>query len=323
MLQLGGDAAREQHLRAALSAQGFPAEFARYVERADAEALAGCALAGGGGWFPGAGWIRPTSLIAAQLAAAGAALRAHFGARVERIARSGDQWQALAAGGELIAAAPVMVLANSNDTARLAPLAQPLQKIRGQVSYLPAAGLSAPRIVLTGAGYALPAIDGMMVTGSTYDRGDDDPEPQLRGHEANLARLAQLLPQARPTAAAAALEGAVGFRCAAPDHLPLIGAVPDVDAARARRQRAVRRAIERSAAARRTVLRHGTGFTRPGVGGACGRTAGEPAGERSAAARRRPRRCARPGAFRAAPCAPRDTVIRGAGPPRAPAPLSL
>jgi len=233
VLQLGSDAAGERRLHAALAAQALPAEFARYVERGEAEALAGCALAGGGAWFPGAGWIRPTSLVAAQLAAAGPALQAHFGARVERIARSGEHWQALAADRRLIAAAPVMVLANSHDIARLAPPGQALQKIRGQVTYLPASGVDTPRIVLTGAGYALPAVEGAMVIGSTYDRGDDDPAPQPRGHEANLARLVQLLPQARPLADVATLDGAVGFRCAAPDHLPLVGAMPDLAAAAA------------------------------------------------------------------------------------------
>lgn len=78
-------------------------------------------------------------------------------------------------------------------------------------------------------------VDGLIVTGSTYDRDDNDPEPQLRGHEENLRRLAHLLPQAGALADAAQLAGAVGFRCAAPDHLPLIGALPDVDAARAGR----------------------------------------------------------------------------------------
>ncbi len=234
VLQLPGDPEREARMIASIAAQGFPAEFARYLERGEAEVLAGCALAGGGCWFSGGGWIRPLSLVAAQLAAAGAALRAHFGLRVERIARSGGLWQALAADGGVIAAAPVLVLANSNDMTRLAPVAQPLQQIRGQVSYVPAAGLAAPRIVLAGAGYVLPAFDGMVISGSTYDRGNDDTEPQLQGHESNLARLAQLLPQAQIAADAAQLEGAVGFRCAAPDHLPLVGALPDVDAARLR-----------------------------------------------------------------------------------------
>lgn len=232
VLQLAAEPKQEQHMMAAIAALGFPAEFALYLERSAAEAHAGCTLGGGGWWFPGAGWMRPLSLIAAQLAAAGPVLRAQFGVRVERIARSGELWHALAADGRPIAAAPVLVLANSNDAARLAPIAQPLQRIRGQVSYLPAVSLSAPRIVLTGSGYVLPAVDGTVVTGSTYDRDNDDPEPQLQGHEANLQRLAQLMPQAQVAAAAATLEGAVGFRCAPPDHLPMVGAMPDVDAAR-------------------------------------------------------------------------------------------
>jgi len=232
VLQLAGDPEREQRMIAAIPAQGLPADFAQFVERGAAETLAGCALGSGGWWFPGAGWMRPPGLVAAQLRAAGLALRAHFGVRVETIAHSGDDWQALAADGKPIAAAPVLVLANSNDMTRLASVAQSLQQTRGQVSYVPEANLKAPRIVLTGSGYALPAADGVVVTGSTYDRDDDDPEPRLRSHQANLLRLAQLLPQAGLTADAATLDGAVGFRCAAPDHLPLVGALPDVEAVR-------------------------------------------------------------------------------------------
>jgi tRNA 5-methylaminomethyl-2-thiouridine biosynthesis bifunctional protein len=235
VLQLAGDPEREDHMSAAIAALGFPADFAQYLDRSVAETYAGCALGSGGWWFSGAGWMRPLSLIAAQLAAAGPALRAQFGAKVETLSHSGGLWQALSAEGKLIAAAPVLVLANSNDMTRLAPIAQPLQRIRGQVSYLPGGELGAPRIVLTGAGYVLPATDGVVVTGSTYDRDNSDPEPQVRSHEENLRRVGQLLPQARVTADAATLEGAVGFRCVAPDHLPLIGAMPDVDAARVRK----------------------------------------------------------------------------------------
>jgi len=126
----------------------------------------------------------------------------------------------------------VLVLANSNDTTRLASIAQPLKNIRGQITYLPAEILTTPRVVLTGKGYVLPAADGIVVTGSTYDRDNDDPEPQVQGHEANLVRLAQLLPHAQLALDASNLDGAVGFRCVAPDRMPLVGAMPDVDAAR-------------------------------------------------------------------------------------------
>ena len=44
-----------------------------------------------------------------------------------------------------------------------------------------------------------------------------------------------MLPQARIAADAATLEGAVGFRCAVPDHLPLVGALPDAEAATGRK----------------------------------------------------------------------------------------
>ncbi len=235
VLQLAGDGERDQRTIDAIAALGFPADYAQYLERTDAETQSGCRLRSGGWWFAGAGWMRPPSLIAAQLAAAGPALTPHFGTAVHAIARSGGEWQALRADVGLIAAAPVLVLANANDTPRLTSIAQPLKRIRGQVSYLPAEALAAPRVVLTGSGYVLPAAGGIVVTGSTYDRDNEDPEPQLQSHEANLLRLAQLLPHAQIALDAAKLDGAVGFRCVAPDRMPLIGAMPEVDAARAQK----------------------------------------------------------------------------------------
>jgi tRNA 5-methylaminomethyl-2-thiouridine biosynthesis bifunctional protein len=235
VLQLSGDGERDQGMTDVPGALGYPPDYAQYLERAEAETRSGCRLRSGGWWFSGAGWMRPLSLIQAQLAAAGSLLTPHFGTAVHSIARNGDEWQALRANGSLIAAAPVLILANSNDTPRLASIAQDLRQIRGQISYLPAENLTAPRVVLTGSGYVLPAADGIVVTGSTYDRDNDDPEPQLKSHEANLLRLAQLLPEARLALDAAKLEGAVGFRCVAPDRMPLVGALPDVDAARAQK----------------------------------------------------------------------------------------
>jgi tRNA 5-methylaminomethyl-2-thiouridine biosynthesis bifunctional protein len=238
VLQLGEDSIRDQRMTEAIAALGYPPDYAQYVERGMAETLAGCRLRSGGWWFSGGGWMRPQSLIAAQLAAArvyakgGPALTLHTGTAVYAIIRSGEGWQAVAADGRLIAAAPVLVLANSNDLTRLAGIAQTLQHIRGQISYVPAENVEAPQVVLTGRGYVLPANDGLVVTGSTYDRDNDDPEPQLQSHESNLLRLAQLLPDALVAADAAKLDGAVGFRCVAPDRMPLVGAMPDVDAAR-------------------------------------------------------------------------------------------
>ena len=73
---LAGDAEQEQRMIAAVAAMDFPAGFLRqYLARGEAELHAGCELVSGGWWYPGAGWMRPLSLIAAQIAAAGPACR--------------------------------------------------------------------------------------------------------------------------------------------------------------------------------------------------------------------------------------------------------
>ena len=238
VLQLAGTTEEEQRMAGAVSLAGYPNDYAQYLSRDEAEARSGCRLYAGGWWFPGGGWIRPASLVAAQLASAavsaGPMLATHFGAAVHAISRTGDRWRALAADGSVIASAPILVLANSNDMTRLAPVAQPLASVRGQVSYLTADGVAAPNVVLAGRGYVLPAFEGIVVTGSTYDFGIDDPEPRIEGHAANLARLSGMLPNIAALPDPAMLEGAVGFRCVAPDHMPLVGALPDVEAARER-----------------------------------------------------------------------------------------
>ena len=116
--------------------------------------------------------------------------------------------------------------------------------------------------MLTGSGYVLPAADGVVVTGSTYDRGNDDPELQAQGHEANLRRLALLLPDARIAADAARVDGAVGFRCVAPDRMPLVGAMPDVVSAFAGPHRPSRRR-PRCPARSWPICRDAPGFTAP------------------------------------------------------------
>ncbi len=143
------------------------------------------------------------------------------------------RWVARDASGAEIAAAPVVVLANACDAARLADLGgDPLRRIRGQQSYLPAPPFAAPRVVVGGDGYVLPAVDGIAVAGATYDLDNDDPYPDAASHAVNLARAERMLPGSAAGVDAATLAGGVGFRCVATDRLPMVGAIVDVDRAR-------------------------------------------------------------------------------------------
>jgi tRNA 5-methylaminomethyl-2-thiouridine biosynthesis bifunctional protein len=128
----------------------------------------------------------------------------------------------------VIASAPVTVLANAEDAARLAAPGVPLRRVRGQLTLLPGESVPTLRAVLAGAGHVAPAVDGTAVAGATYDFDDEDPEPREAGHAGNLARLEQLVPTATRIDPAT-LGGSVGFRCVSPDRLPLIGAFPDAE----------------------------------------------------------------------------------------------
>jgi tRNA 5-methylaminomethyl-2-thiouridine biosynthesis bifunctional protein len=153
-------------------------------------------------------------------------LQRRFMHEAATLQRNAGRWQVRDAGSAVIADAPVLIVANGTN-ARLFPQTQdlPLTAIRGQVSHLPSSALPALPLVVCGDGYLTRPVNGLCCVGASYDF---DADPQLRrdSHDANLARLAQILPQADGLDGLP-LAGRTGFRCAAPDRLPLVGALPD------------------------------------------------------------------------------------------------
>lgn len=230
VLQLARDAAHAQAARAIAADGRYPPEFARWLESSEASAMLGLRAPEGGWLFPQGGWARPGSVCDAMLAACGNRLDARFGAGSVRLERVGDEWQAVDARGAVLAQAPTVILAGGAG-ARAFPQAAalPLDALRGQVSHIAADALSPLPLVLCREAYLTPASHGICSAGATYDL---DPDPALwqSSHDDNLARLRALLSD--PNAAAGApLAGRVGFRTVAPDRLPLIGRLPDFDAA--------------------------------------------------------------------------------------------
>ena len=233
VLQVAKDSREEPRMAATARALGFPTDYLEYLQQGAAGARAGREVRSGGWWFPGSGWMQPSGLIAAQLAAAQArgGLVLHVNAGVQSLERVEHGWRALAPDGAAIASAPVVVLANAHDAARLVPLATALKSVRGQLTCLPAESLALPCAVLAGAGHLVPLADGSAVAGATFDFEDDDPAPSAAGHAGNLERLERLLPGGAAGIDPATLSGTVGFRCVPADRLPLIGALPDAAAA--------------------------------------------------------------------------------------------
>jgi len=160
-----------------------------------------------------------------MLDACGAALAQRFGVGSVRLERRDDAWRVLDNTGTLVASAPVVILANGTGARALAQSdALPLAAVRGQVTHLAEGVLPALAHVLCREAYLTPAIDGWHSLGASYD---DDDETALRAASQtdNLAKIASLL-DSPGLGHDAPLAGRVGFRCVAPDRLPLVGALP-------------------------------------------------------------------------------------------------
>jgi tRNA 5-methylaminomethyl-2-thiouridine biosynthesis bifunctional protein len=203
VLQLARDEREAQSQAASVAALSLPPEYAQLVDAEEASRHAGVAVAAGGLWFPRGGWIQPRSLVDALLDACGPRLTRRFSSEMKTRPE-----------GITILATAAAEIAHAR-----------LRRVRGQLTYLRAEALDAPRVVVLRGGMILPPVEGTCVAGASFDIDDDDPAPRVSSHEGNLERLARIL--ALPPLDAARLEGRVAFRTVARDRLPLAGRVDD------------------------------------------------------------------------------------------------
>jgi tRNA 5-methylaminomethyl-2-thiouridine biosynthesis bifunctional protein len=230
VLQLARDAAHAQVQRAIAQEAHYPAHFAQWLERAEAEAVLGHPAPDGGWLFRQGGWARPASVCEAMLARCGARLTRLFSSGSVHVARTGDAWQVIDAAGTVLASAATVILANGPAARAMAQAAAlPLSSVRGQVTHIDAAAAPALPLVLCREAYITPVSNGVCSFGASYDM-DADPALRAASQDANLANIRDLL-QDPSIGASAPLRGRVGFRCVAPDRLPLVGRLPDVEAA--------------------------------------------------------------------------------------------
>jgi tRNA 5-methylaminomethyl-2-thiouridine biosynthesis bifunctional protein len=204
----------------------YPAGYARWLDSAAAAALLGSAAPDGGWLFAQGGWAHPAGVCRALLAACGTQLTVHYQQLATSLERVDATWHLRDADGVLLAQAPTVIFANGNGATRFAQLADlPLQSVRGQVTHVSAPALSAPALVVCREGYLTPPVQGLRCAGATYDQ---DSEAVLRrsSQTENLQRVQSMLPGLWPDAFDFPLAGRVGFRCVAPDRLPLVGALP-------------------------------------------------------------------------------------------------
>lgn len=205
-----------------------------------------------GFWYPNSGWMRPASVCHALLEHENIQLLENTGPVALQPRNAG--WAAVS-GGQVMAEAACAVVATGTASTGMCELDWlPLQAIRGQTTTLAASeNTHALRAVLCHSGYISPARTGEHCIGATFDIKDEERNIRALDHRKNLDALGAAVPNWQDELAGMdeqLMSGRVGYRCASPDYLPLVGAVPN-------RTLFLQNYADLSKNARRTIARTG------------------------------------------------------------------
>ncbi len=215
-----------EEVLARLTALQLPEDVLTPLDTATASQRAGTALTSHAALYPLGGWLSPPRLCAQLLELAGERVELVTAREALRLERDGHNWR-LSDATSLITESPVVVLANGSEARRFAPRSLALTPVRGQLAYLASTPASEQlHTPVCFDGYLIPAYRGRHSAGATYAPGDDSTELRSEDQRAILTMLERALPQLPPLEVSG---GRVAFRCASPDHLPLIGPVADDD----------------------------------------------------------------------------------------------
>jgi len=237
-LQRPEGAKRVNDLKAQAQAFAQP-EWARWVERDEASALAGLPLPRGGIWYPGGWLVRVPKLIDVMQSMPNVTLHRFAVGQLKRVASG---WLALDASGDPIAQGRHVILANAFDVLGLLERSgledvlagcarlPAMHRLAGEITLLPAQALSGgPKCIVGGDGYVLPSVDGWCVSGGTYVRDAGQAGCTEAGRMANWTRAQQLLDiNVDQSKRGESLPGWAGWRAVLPGRLPAMGALPGV-----------------------------------------------------------------------------------------------
>lgn len=222
----------------------WPKDLIHGVNAALASKLANIDLPYGGLFMPNAGWISPQELVKQVFQAAKATNRLKImtdthiskirqvkGTSTEAGSDETSSWCLSSNQGEFNAS--VLVICGGADAIEIEQLnALPLTATRGQVTSM----VSNPKInklstVICHKGYLTPQDKGIHCIGATFQKNDTNLKADKADDEYNLAMLDKCMPelsseinwQEKDISSSKAR-----LRCMSQDHLPLVGAVPDI-----------------------------------------------------------------------------------------------
>lgn len=233
VVQLGFNAkvlARQHKL---IKNQHWPEALIEAVNQHQVEALAGVPLPYSGLHIPLGGWVNPAQLIEALLKAADKEAGSQLVCNKTLVAleRQDEHWRMCWNDGTE-SCANTVIFATGSDSHYLDFCDQlPTRLVRGQVEAIPTqTPLTALKTVLCHKGYLTPAYNQHHALGSTYIKNDTNTDYRASEQQLNLSMQEKAMSKCDwIEQIEAGSRGRAAIRCGAPDHLPIVGAIPDTD----------------------------------------------------------------------------------------------
>ncbi len=210
--------------------QIWPPSLIHPVDSQQASQLAKIDIPYTGLFVPDAGWINPPQLVQALLD--GAKSTIELNCTFTGLARTNHRWRIQWA-DNTSSQADIVIFATGSESVDIPQLqGLPHRLVRGQVEAVPTTlELNPLATVLCHKGYFTPSWQGHHAMGSTYVKQDRACEYRHSEQITNIAMHKNALDKCSWIRALPTIEtGRAAIRCSTPDHLPMVGAVPDLEA---------------------------------------------------------------------------------------------
>ena len=211
----------------------WPKNLIHSVDSDQATNIAGVQLKFGGLFMPNAGWVAPSELVNELFNAAEKSdnLRIETSTKVESIEKSVDgTWYLKTNKGSI--KEKVLIICGGAETININIVSDlPLTSVRGQVTDMKTnEKIKNLSTVLCHKGYLTPTNNGIHCIGATFDKDDFDTSLREEDDKFNLNMLNQCLPGVTQWQSSDISKSKARLRCMTPDHLPMVGAMPDIKA---------------------------------------------------------------------------------------------
>ena len=224
-------------VKESLNRVGLPIELAEWLTEAEVTEKLGGSVKSPGLFFSDSGWLNPPSVVQRCLAhdniqvctqQSVKSIQQTNSVAVDEVNPTRARWTVLTE-DQVFESTILVVATGSLNQSLNSQLDLPIRPVKGQVSHLKASQQSYElQYPVTHEGYSSSCEGGGAVTGATFEAPDMSETVSIEGHVTNLTTANHALPDWL-NASETELEGRVAFRPTTPDHLPIFGAVPDMD----------------------------------------------------------------------------------------------